>query len=812
MEDVFFEKNPNPMWVFDPDSLQIKAVNEAAIAFYGYSRDEMLSLKISDLRPKSEIPRLRKEVERRSEDFNDAGIWLHKKKSGDHIYVRILSYPVEWENKKCKLVVAQDVTREKNIEQRYLIEQELLEVLMQNLPGVFCVFDREGNIYRWNKKMSELTGYSGEEIKQMSPVDFFAEEEQRHVRNAITNAFSNDYTEVKADLLTSTNNKIPFYFRICRADFNGESKLIGIGMDISSLRKAEYEGEQNRLLLNAIMEQAGSVITVKDREGRYQLVNRKYCELFELEAEEVIGKKGRKIYGEDIARTLRESDKKVYENGRAVEIEEDFSFPGGDRSFVVVKYLLRDVPGYEDSICSIATEITEVKKTEKKLQKLYRKEKEKRHRIERINSRLELLKKVSELFARNKDDHQSALEKMAKLLTEEVADICVFDLCRGDDMERVAQELDISEEQANVVQEIRDKYPDFFHNTEVLKRTINSGEAFLVENFNSGDLQKMTRNKDQFELINRLGIRSYFLLPLKVKENVLGVIALIILDSDRKFTEDDLTFLQELADKTALHIENSLINEEMRDFNKKLENQVKERTKQLENINEELESFSYSVSHDLRTPLRAISGYTNLLLEDYSEQLNEEGQEFLAIINNETKRMGTLIDELLSFSRLSRKEKVRKNFSMDVLVHDCFKEVVEAYAIEPSKVDIENMPVVYGDPKLLRQVWINLISNAVKYQENEHNICISVGACRDEQKNQIVFWIKDNGVGFNMKYSDKLFGVFQRLHSEDEFEGTGIGLALVRRIVNRHGGDVWAESKIGEGSTFYFSLPVKQKE
>lgn len=173
--------------------------------------------------------------------------------------------------------------------------------------------------------------------------------------------------------------------------------------------------------------------------------------------------------------------------------------------------------------------------------------------------------------------------------------------------------------------------------------------------------------------------------------------------------------------------------------------------------------------------------------------------------------MGTLIDELLSFSRLSRKEKVREIFSMDKLVRECFNEVAEAYAIEPAKVDIGNMPVVYGDPKLLRQVWINLIGNAVKYQENEQNICISVGACRDEQKNQIVFWIKDNGVGFNMKYSDKLFGVFQRLHSEDEFEGTGIGLALVRRIVNRHGGDVWAESKIGEGSTFYFSLPDKQK-
>lgn len=236
------------------------------------------------------------------------------------------------------------------------------------------------------------------------------------------------------------------------------------------------------------------------------------------------------------------------------------------------------------------------------------------------------------------------------------------------------------------------------------------------------------------------------------------------------------------------------------------------RTEELKRSNEELESFSYSVSHDLRSPLRAISGYTSLLLEDYYEKLNSDGKEFLTIINNETKRMGTLIDDLLSFSRLNRKEKVGQMFSMDKLARECVDEVLRTYEVTSPGIEIDNLPMIYGDPKLLRQVWINLISNAIKYQESEQNISITIGLKQSEQKDPKVFFIKDNGVGFDMKYSDKLFGVFQRLHSDDKFEGTGIGLALVRRIINRHGGEVWAESKVGEGSTFYFSLPDKQTE
>lgn len=240
------------------------------------------------------------------------------------------------------------------------------------------------------------------------------------------------------------------------------------------------------------------------------------------------------------------------------------------------------------------------------------------------------------------------------------------------------------------------------------------------------------------------------------------------------------------------------------------EQERKLRTEELKRSNEELESFTYSVSHDLRAPLRAISGYSNILLEDSQEQLNEKEKEYLKIVRDEATRMGKLIDSLLSFSRMSRREKEYSSINMESLVNFAWKKINEAHQGLNPELVYDNLHKAYGDKELLRQVWLNLIGNAVKYRKEGRKPRIVIGSDQNEQKSHTVYYVKDNGVGFNMKYADKLFGVFQRLHSDDEFEGTGIGLALVRRIINRHGGDVWAESEIDKGTTFYFSLPNKK--
>jgi PAS domain S-box-containing protein len=241
----------------------------------------------------------------------------------------------------------------------------------------------------------------------------------------------------------------------------------------------------------------------------------------------------------------------------------------------------------------------------------------------------------------------------------------------------------------------------------------------------------------------------------------------------------------------------------------KLNEDLQLRAGQLEAANKELEAFSYSVSHDLRAPVRHIDGFVKLLDKQAGEKLDAPAQRYLKIIADAARQMGVLIDDLLVFSRMGRTELRHSKVSLDALVH----EAVDALQLETQgrRIDwkIGTLPEVAADPAMLRQVWLNLISNAIKYSQPRHPAEIEIN-CVPSDNGEHVFFVRDNGVGFDMKYADKLFGIFQRLHRADEFEGTGIGLANVRRIISRHGGRTWADGKIDGGATFFFSLPNNQ--
>ncbi len=314
---------------------------------------------------------------------------------------------------------------------------------------------------------------------------------------------------------------------------------------------------------------------------------------------------------------------------------------------------------------------------------------------------------------------------------------------------------------------------------------IASGLSVYIEQAFAGEVALSPPYQYDPALIGKIGRKRWIqmlLFPYKnEKDEVLEVVLIL----------QDITFNKEAEEK-------------IKHLNEELELKVKDRTARLEVVNKELEAFSYSVSHDLRAPLRAINGYARMLKEDQGKVLNEDGLRLLGVIRENAAKMGTLIDDLLSFSRLGRQDIKRTRVDMNEVFRNALHEINKNME-HNATISICELPVTMGDSSLLSMAVINLLANAIKYSSGTENPYVEVTVT--QQNDEHIFKVSDNGAGFEMEYVKKLFNVFQRLHTNDEFEGTGVGLAIVKRIVEKHKGRVWAEGEVNKGASFYFTMP-----
>ena len=301
------------------------------------------------------------------------------------------------------------------------------------------------------------------------------------------------------------------------------------------------------------------------------------------------------------------------------------------------------------------------------------------------------------------------------------------------------------------------------------------------------------------------GRRPGIALPMVASGNFYGILEFSSSTAQRRFSAGQVKALNILANTAASAFEADSLLSQLRSMNQELERRVQDRTRDLEASNADLESFSYSVSHDLRAPLRAIDGFCQILVSDYARRMPEEARDFLAKVCASVARMQRLIDDLLHLARFSRQPLETQTVRMTELVKRVAAGLESQVRDRKVQLEIAHLPECRGDSSLLEQVVTNLLANAYKFTSTREHARIEVGALR--QNDAQVYYVRDNGVGFDMQHADKLFGVFQRMHSQAQFPGTGIGLSIVHRIIRRHGGQTWAESQPDQGTTMYFSLP-----
>jgi len=518
-----------------------------------------------------------------------------------------------------------------------------------------------------------------------------------------------------------------------------------------------------------LVENIPQKIFTKDKNSVYVSANENFARDFDITPDEFVGKTDHDLFPGELADKYRADDRRIMEAGRPEVIEEKYVQGGHEVWVQTIKTPIRDNKGTIIGILGIFWDITERKRTEETLEASKENYRTLFREMLSAFARCEI---ICDAQGRPVDSRylevNPTYERMVGKKAEDLLGKRLFEL-------------------------FPDLEPDWI---ETLGRVALTGQPVHIEKEVAPlgiwiDLMAFCPAPNQYactftDITERKRTDEQLRLAVKETRRLLALAeqsraALLSLVEDQKRAE-----------------------EEIRKLNAELEERVRHRTAQLEATNKELEAFAYSVSHDLRAPLRAIDGYSQILQEDYAPLLGEEGLRVSSVISESARTMGQLIDDLLTFSRTGRVKMRPSVVDMETMARSIFFELATHEDRDRIDFRVGSLPPAVGDPALMRQVWGNLLGNAVKFSSKKDRAVIEVSG--ERKADEVIYAVRDNGAGFDMQYADKLFGVFQRLHSAREFEGTGVGLAIVQRIVSRHGGRIWGEATVDEGATFYFTL------
>lgn len=773
---TLFEHAPEGILIANSESYYLDA-NTAICKMLGYTHHELVGLHAEDIVVPNEIENIQPALNTIiSENYYEKE-WLFKRKDGSTFTAEVTVTTLPDGN---LLALVKDVTEQKLLKANLIQEKELLKVIINNIPVMLSLYDPNINMLFFNEEFETKLGVTTKDADEMDFMKLFYPDEQ--IRKQAADFMLNAPKEWREFPISTKNGTIlnTEWTNIKLA--NGTQ--IGIGLDITERKLAHKKLQEQKDFLELLINHIPNQIFWKDNNLVYQGSNKVFSEIVGAKSpQDVIGKTDYDFDRDNsFAELYRRWDTRILESGKPeLNIEEKYFNAQGKEGYLLTSKI--PIKNSDDEILGvlgICIDVTESKLAQKTLIK--------------FNERLKLLHKIdaATLSAKNiKHIAEDVLKKLKNIIPYQRATLLNYDN-KNNTYAHICVNSNTDDPYILNAPISADELE--FIDTKMLLK----GEVLFFIN-----LKKHKFTSTLFKKIIDTGLNSLIIIPLITENQLIGILTLLS-DTSDIFTDENIQISKEIANQLAILLYQNKLKQEIIEYTENLEEKIKERTEQLEFSNRELRDFAQIVSHDLKAPLRAISQLSYWISKDYSDKIDAAGQEQLSMLIGRVKRLDNLIEGVLQYSRAGKAREKEIIIDLNTLVQDVIISLNPAENIN-IKVDTV-LPKILGDPTRFSQVFQNLIENAIKFNDKP-SVTINIGCI-----NKIDIWefyITDNGPGIEEKYFDRIFQIFQRLESRDNHEGTGVGLTLVKRIIQIYNGTIWITSEINKGTTFHFTLPIK---